>query len=63
MTRFQFDSISDMLMMGTHGFYVWLCFAAFTLGITGLLIVPRLKRKKLERELSLARTLERAQNS
>ena len=48
--------------MGTHGFYVWLCFAAFTLGIAGLLITPRLKRKKLERELTLARTLERTQN-
>lgn len=57
LTRFQFESVADMLLMDGHGFYVWLCLIAFLTGVSLLLASPFKKRKKLKRAIALARTL------
>ena len=47
-----FDSISDLINMNGHGFYVWLCYGIFAVVIAGNFLSPYLKRKKLLKDLA-----------
>lgn len=42
-----FDSFSEFLAMGKHGFYVWLCYGITLVVIVANVMAPILKRKKL----------------
>lgn len=42
-----FDSFTDFLAMGKHGFYVWLCYGITALVIVANIIAPMRQRKKL----------------
>ncbi|WNO07705.1 heme exporter protein CcmD [Teredinibacter sp. KSP-S5-2] len=42
---FQFHSLSDLLTMKGHGFYVWVSYLATFLGLGYLAIQPKIKTK------------------
>lgn len=45
-----FDSFSEFLAMGGHGFYVWSSFALGLIVLVGNVVLPMLERKKLMAE-------------
>ena len=42
-----FDSFAEFLVMGKHGFYVWLCYGITALVIITNILEPIRQRKKL----------------
>jgi len=42
-----FESFSEFLAMGRHGFYVWLSYGICFLVLAANVVAPMLKRKKL----------------
>ncbi len=47
---FQFDSFSDFMAMGTHGYYVWVSYAVTFAMIVLLIALPGILRKRFIRE-------------
>lgn len=51
-----FESFSDFLAMGKHGFYVWLCYGVSSAVIVANILAPIHQRKKLiEQQVRLQR--------
>lgn len=46
-----FDSFSDFIQMGKHGFYVWLCYGIFAVTLGVNFISPYLTRKKVIKDI------------
>ncbi|WP_084644932.1 heme exporter protein CcmD [Oceanobacter kriegii] len=46
----EFNSFSEFLAMGRHGFYVWLSYGLAALVIAVNVILPMLQRRRLIRE-------------
>lgn len=51
MMKFQFDSVSDFLMMAGHGPYVWACYGVGLLALGYLALTPIMARKKFLMDL------------
>ena len=49
-----FDSITDFLHMGGHGYYVWLCWVLVMVTLVFGVLYVRQERKKLLKKLSQA---------
>ena len=47
-----FDSIADLLVMGGHGFYVWLCYAVSLAVVLANVLGVRGQRRRTLRELA-----------
>ena len=47
-----FESISDFIAMGGHGFYVWLAYGVSAAVIVGYLVSLRLMRRRVLEDLS-----------
>jgi heme exporter protein D len=50
LTRFQFDSLQDMLSMSGHGPYVWACYGITLAAVLWLLINPLVQQRRFIRE-------------
>lgn len=50
LTRFQFESIQDMLMMSGHGPFVWASYAITLAAVLWLLISPLMRQRRFFRE-------------
>ena len=46
----EFESVSEFLAMGRHGFYVWLSYGLTTIIIMYNLAVPVLQRRRFNKE-------------
>ncbi len=47
---FRFPDLQSFLWMDGHGPYVWSCYAVTFLALLGLIVLPRLQRKRFIRE-------------
>ena len=47
-----FDSFADLLAMGGHGFYVWLCYGASAVVVLANVLAVRGQRRRTLRELA-----------
>ena len=58
-----FESFSEVLAMGGHGFYVWLAYGVSTLAIVYLLLGPILRKRQLLAEVRRQVNLQQVRES
>lgn len=61
MPEFQFDSLNSFIVMGGHGIYVWLCTAIALILLSGLLLHPLYKHKKLLNQIQRQERIAQSQ--
>ena len=50
--QFQFASFADFLAMDGHGIYVWIAYGISFAAMVALVIQPKLRRERLQREVA-----------
>ena len=59
--NFQFESLSDFLVMSGHGPYVWVCYLVTFAAIGYLIVAPYLAKQRLLKQLKRQQKLAQQQ--
>lgn len=61
--EFQFAGLAGFLAMNGHGPYVWIAYGVTFLALAGLVVQPRLRRRRLQVELKRQQRIQQRRQS
>lgn len=61
--EFQFAGFAEFLAMNGHGPYVWAAYGVTFLALTGLVVQPLLRRRRLQAELRRQQRIQQRRQS